>query len=514
MVHNAVICISLLSEYNRIFVRLILGTYVVLISIKNFNISEKKQGMKKHNRIKAVSIAIVLLVLLSSTGSLHAQTTTLGELLTDGISNFGNLKAKKSYADAAAERIKQARREYLPNLNLSAQQSYGTVNGMNGPMYGLGGFGVASSGLPLPEQNWNSGFGGLYLANVNWEFFNFGRTQQGVNLARSNADTFRKDLEQEVFQQKVKIAAGYLNLLVSQRLLATQEKDLERTQVFHRNVAARVRTGLLPGVDSTMAAAAVSRAKILLNQIKEQVKVQNNELCKLIGSEPKALVIDTTLVSRIPNNGNSFLAKSNTESHPTRSFLKSRIIQSQQQEKLFKKEYMPSFLLFGIYQTRASGFGNDYATDQTSFTQNYFDGINPTRQNYLFAIGVTWNLTTIARSSKKISSQKLITKGLEEEFETIDIGLRADEDAADTRIALTLQNFDEAPKQVVAAQQAYTQRLTLYNNGLSDLTDVTTAQFMLNRAETDRDIAFTNVWQALLMKAASIGNFDLFTNEL
>jgi outer membrane protein TolC len=66
--------------------------------------------------------------------------------------------------------------------------------------------------------------------------------------------------------------------------------------------------------------------------------------------------------------------------------------------------------------------------------------------------------------------------------------------------------------QVNAAQQAYTQRLTLYNNGLNDLTDVTTAQFTLNRAETDRDIAFTNVWQALLMKAAATGDFNLFIN--
>ncbi|MFC3160179.1 hypothetical protein ACFOEQ_18415 [Chryseobacterium arachidis] len=71
---------------------------------------------------------------------------------------------------SSKESIELAKRQYLPNLNISLQQDFGTVNGQNGPLYGFGGYGVASSGLPLPEQNWNAAFGALYLANVNWEF--------------------------------------------------------------------------------------------------------------------------------------------------------------------------------------------------------------------------------------------------------------------------------------------------------------------------------------------------------
>jgi hypothetical protein len=53
----------------------------------------------------------------------------------------------------------------------------------------------------------------------------------------------------------------------------------------------------------------------------------------------------------------------------------------------------------------------------------------------------------------------------------------------------------------------------LYKNGLTTLVDLTQALFTLNRAETDRDIAFTNVWQALLLKSAALGNYDIFINE-
>jgi len=45
---------------------------------------------------------------------------------------------------------------------------------------------------------------------------------------------------------------------------------------------------------------------------------------------------------------------------------------------------------------------------------------------------------------------------------------------------------------------------------LTDIIDVTQTLYTLNRAETNRDIAYSNVWQSLLLKAASTGDFDLF----
>ncbi|WP_394678697.1 hypothetical protein [uncultured Sphingobacterium sp.] len=104
-----------------------------------------------------------------------AQSLSLKDAIEQGVENYGTLTAKQLYAEASQERVARVKRDYLPNLNLSAQQSYGTINGQNGPLYGLGGLGVSSSGLPLPEQNWNAAFGALYLVNLNWDFYTFGR---------------------------------------------------------------------------------------------------------------------------------------------------------------------------------------------------------------------------------------------------------------------------------------------------------------------------------------------------
>jgi adhesin transport system outer membrane protein len=442
----------------------------------------------------------------------YSQTLSLKEAIKTGLENFGSIKAKNNYANASRETLKQTRRDYLPNLNLSAQQDYGTINGQNGPLYGFNGLGTASSGPALTEQNWNAAFGALYLANVNWDFFTFGKTQEKINLAKIDVQSRENDLQQERFQQEIKISSAYLNLLASQRLLISQQKNLSRTEVFRKNAVTRVKNGLLAGVDSTLATAEVSKAKIALNLAKNLVKEQNNKLVDLMGIAPQDIITDTVFVNRIPKNI-VMDEKASDSLHPLLQFYKTKIDYSNQQVKLYKRFYYPTMSAFGVLQTRASGFNADYALDRNSFSRNYLDGVNPDRSNYLVGIGISWNLTTPFRTSKQVSAQKFVSQGLQEEYNQADRELKSQLALADDKIRITLDNYAEAPIQVKAAAQAYLQKSTLYKNGLTDLTDLTQTLFILNRAEIDRDIVNNNVWQSYLLKVAAIGNFDLFINE-
>lgn len=455
---------------------------------------------------------IALLFLLFSVSASFAQTLSLKDAIKTGLENYGSVKAKSNYANASKETLKQANRDYLPNLNLSAQQDYGTINGQNGALYGFNGLGTASSGPALPEQNWNASFGALYLVNMNWDFFTFGKIKQKINLAKVEVQSRENDLQQEKFQQEIKISAAYLNLLASQRLLISQQKNLTRAVVFKNTAVARVKNGLLAGVDSTLATAEVSRAKIALNQAKDFVKEQNSKLVILMGVPTQDFIPDTLFVSQIPKEMIQ-PTESNDSLHPVLQYYKSKIDYSNQQVKLYKRSYYPTMSMFGVLQTRASGFNSDYVTDQTSFNRNYIDGISPDRTNYLVGVGITWNLTTPFRTSKQVSAQKIISQGLQDEYNQIDTELKAQLNLADAKIKITMDNYVEAPIQVKAAAQAYLQKSTLYKNGLTTLTDITQTLYTLNRAEIDRDIVNNNVWQSFLLKAAATGNFDLFINE-
>jgi outer membrane protein TolC len=165
-------------------------------------------------------------------------------------------------------------------------------------------------------------------------------------------------------------------------------------------------------------------------------------------------------------------------------------------------------------QTRGSGFGSNYAQNTKDYSTGYWSGANPTTGNYLAGVSLTWNFTQTLRVSQQTKAQRLITNGLQDEYSLADEQLKAQWELSKTKISNALDNYFLAPVQVKAAAQAYLQRVTLYRNGLTNLVDVTQASYVLIRAETDRDIAYSNVWQALLLRAAAAGDFGLFINKL
>jgi len=462
--------------------------------------------------MKKINLAIFILsISLSATCWSQAQTLTMKEAFQLGLSNYGTIKAKNNYVNASRASARQAEREYLPNLTFSAQQDYGTVNGQNGPLYGFGGFGVASSGLPLPDQNWNAAFGALYLANVNWEFFSFGRINARIAVAGKVLERDSSDLLQERFQHQVKIAGAYLNLLAAQRITFSQQKNLERAITFRNTTVTRAVNGLNAGVDSSLANAEVSNARILLTNARDQEMEQANKLSILLGVTARNFVLDTTFISRIPQQ--ALVNGAETQNHPLLKYYQSRLDLSNQQTQYFRKTYYPSFSLIGVIQTRGSGFQSNYASDQTAFTHNYRDGITPSRTNYLVGVGVNWNLTSILRNTQQVKSQEFISQALKDEYDLVNQQLAAQSQLADVKMQNAILNYDEIPVQLQAASDAYRQKSALYKNGLTTIVEVTQTLYALNRAETNRDIIYSNVWQALLLKAAAAGDINLFINE-
>ncbi|MGC4037584.1 MAG: TolC family protein, partial [Chitinophagaceae bacterium] len=85
---------------------------------------------------------------------------------------------------------------------------------------------------------------------------------------------------------------------------------------------------------------------------------------------------------------------------------------------------------------------------------------------------------------------------------------------ADQRIANSLLAYKEVPVQYKAAADAYTQKSVLYKNGLTNIVDLQQALYTLNKAETDLGVAYIQVWQALLLKSAASGDFDLFLRQV
>jgi len=439
---------------------------------------------------------------------------TLDQAIKIGVQRHELLKAKTNYMNASFEGINAAKKDGLPDVIVSAQQAYGTLNGLNGLPSGISGLIATVSGPVSNSQNWNGAFTGLYASEIDWNVFAFGLQKAHVAEAKSFAAQSNADLEQEVFRIKVQVAGAYLNLLAARQLRNAADINLWRVSQLCDVIHTRTKYGLNAGVDSTIANAELSKAKIALNNALNYEQNQAANLAIQLNINQQSFALDTIYNTRIPASSPAVNAI-DTLNHPELRFLISRVNSSQSTSDFITKTGLPKLTAFGTLQERGSGFSPGYQPGvPSSYSRDYLTGIDPIRQNYFVGVGIAWNISALSRSSSRSKAQRFITEGLKNEYNYLHITLNNQLEEGNRRRKIALENYKEAPLQLDAAEKAYAQKEALYNNGLATIVDVTQALYNLNAAETDLSIASNAVWQSFLYISASSGNLDSFQNNL
>ena len=456
----------------------------------------------------------VALLLSAYFASAQQAPLYLSEAIRSGVNNYQSIQAKKNYFYSSKELVQNTRNEYLPNVTAGIQDAYGTVNGQYGPLSIGNVAGVSSSGPAFGTQSWNAAFSAQYVINTNWEVFSFGRFKSRIASFQARANTDSADLVQEQFIQSVKIADAYLNLLITQILISNARADSARVAYVQKVVTAKAKNGLIAGVDSSIVNAQVSSARIAILDAEAREQQQRNLFAQILNGAPVEYNnLDTEFfLKQIPKEFNDDYK---VEQNPQVQFYQSRVIQSDKYADYLKKSITPGVNLFGIVQTRGSGFSYNYSPDyENRFSGKLWDGINPTRTNYVTGVSIAWNIMSLAKIKHQVTAQRFLSKGYANETDLIATQLKDQLVLADQRIANTLQRFNEVPKQYKAASDAYLQKSVLYKNGLTDIIDVQQALYALSKAQTDVSISYIYIWQALLQKAAASGNFNLFLSQV
>ncbi|HLY70916.1 MAG TPA: TolC family protein [Puia sp.] len=443
----------------------------------------------------------------------QSNQLNLSDAIRIGLNNYQNIRAKRNYVNASAALVQNAKNQYLPDVTASIQQAYGTVNGQYGVFSSYSGASTIGSAGPLySSQNWNAAFGSIYLINTNWEFISFGRYQSKVDVANKQLLLDSANLTQEKFVQGVKIAGAYLNLLIAQRFVQNARANVDRANYVDKTVIARTKSGLNPGVDSSVANSDLSAAKLALIQSINNEQQLRNQLCQLINIVPDILILDTAYFVSQPTNFNTNFAVAN---NPQVQFFKSRIEYSFFTEKYLQKSINPGLNLFGTLQGKGSGFDYNYTPlSDANYSKSYFEGINPSRYNYLVGVGIGWNITSPAKIRQQVRAQQFVTAAYQDEYDLVSTQLKDQLLLSDQQIENSISSIKEVPIEYKAASDAYLQKTVLYKNGLSNIVDVQQALFNLNHAEIDVSVAYINIWQALLLKSAASGDFDLFMKQV
>ena len=449
------------------------------------------------------------LMLLAALAVRAQQLTpiTLKELL-----NRVSQKAPALLTDSAAINIRRAeaaetKNDWLPNLRLNYQADIGTSNNTTGPYFGFGIIPSSSGGIHATNVT-TALSDNLGIAALDWEVYNFGKYGAENKVANSDVQVQQNQFAESKYDLQAYTIGGYLQLLRLQDFLGIQYRNIQRNTQIRRSIESLAKSGVRAGVDTSIAEAELSKARLNYIELNDQLKQVQLQLSAVSGIPYQAIIPDTTAELTLINKPTAYLFPADTANHPLINFYRSEYQNSLQREDLVKKLYNPKISLEAAAWDRGSSV--DAAGQYNSLSTGY--GFQ--RGNYLVGVGISYNLFDLRRRQLKLNTQKASTdyayKKLQEQQQLLSISASQ----ADVEMQTALDRLQEIPKQLKAANDGYRQKLSLYRNGLTDIVELDAALNILYRAETDFMQAKYDYANALFKKAITENQVNTVLNLL
>lgn len=454
------------------------------------------------------SLSILLLVLSLFCNRTFGQVK-LPELIESGVKFHPIIKARAAESESYNRSVGVAKSDYIPRVTAQHQYTYATSNSLAGAFFPNPAV-ISPSGGIRPDNNSQATWGSYTSALIEWNVFNFGKVARNVEAAGIAATAADANLEHEILQHKVKIADAYLLTLMYDKLAKIQEVNLRRAQTFADVVNAGVNSGMRAGVDSSLASAELTKARLLVLQAVKERKTQALRLQELTGIQTTEEVeIDSMVfLSSVPVTHETEAGK--LKSNPLLRYYQLRHEASHARSLAVKRSFLPSITLVGAGWARGSGISpadDSYHTDFRYGTQYRV-------YNYLLGVSTRWTISDFASTRQRYKAEQYNAIRNEELLNEQELRIKRQLSESQMQYEMSMEQAMMAPVQLKAAQDAYRQASARYESGLADLPTLMQSLVTLNRAEADMAISYMNVWRSLLAVAAAKGDFSLFMNAV
>jgi len=429
----------------------------------------------------------------------HAQT--IQELLKLAETNYPLLKAKGYEVQARKDQVAFVKSSSLPSLDAAYQINYATHNNITGMATGQN-F-VPISGPPSSGNEYQGVFGTVGGLLLNWEPFTFGQRNSKVNSAKAYQNYQEADAAQEIFQHQVRTANAYLDVVMAYELINVYSKNLKRAEDNLRIVKSLTRSGLRPGTDTALFNAELSRTRIELLNYEKLRETQQILLSELLGGSESEYAIDSSFFKSLP----SIAIDTAIQNHPLIRLSASRVKINQYERTSLQRTLYPKISLWGTTYARGSGIRYDgYVNSE--------DGLSFSRYNYGAGLVLSVPLLRFVNVSHQVHAQESLIKAEEEKLNMVKLQLDKQNQVAEITLSNSLKIAYETPSFFKSADFSYRTLLSRYNSGLVNYADLIQSQYILIKSETDLKKAYLDAWKALLYKAATQGDINIFLNQL
>lgn len=452
-----------------------------------------------------VSKNIILLLSIVFSCQLKSQSLEKKLSIKDFIklaeSNYPAIKARQYQLLAKEKQIDINKNFFFPSLDAAVQTNLSTHNNISGMSYPQ--FLLPISGPPSSENSFSPVFGSAASLLFNWQAVTFGQRNAIIKEAVASSNIERADLNNEIFQHKVKIIETYLDWLIAFDLVIVNQKNVERNLFNLTQSQTLVNSGIRPGADTSLFHSELSKSKIEVMQIQQYKLTKGIQLEELLNTDISKILYDSSFFSYLVN----FKTTADTNTNPLISLSKSYIDFSYAKKESIKRSTYPKLSVWGTAFTRGSGINFNGTIDATQ-------GLLFSRFNYGAGVQLSMPLLKFKDVRLQMEHQEFILQSAKENLIQTQLKIRKQTKIAEISFLNAIAIANEMPIQLKAAKQSFDALQSRYQTGLIDLSDLLQAQYNLSKAEADVKKSQLEVWKTLLYKSAISGDLNIFLNEL
>jgi len=452
-----------------------------------------------------LSITLSALCIWPTGAPAQQRTLSIRDVLALVQSGQPQLQAYRERSDATGYNVSLVKNSIVPDLTAGYQAGYATDNNITGMSYP--GLLMPLSG-PVFSGSSNTLIPGTALAAfLQWTPLTFGQRTAAVEKAAAQFKLAGNNYDNALFQQRYAAILVYLDIIYLQKLQASQQVNIDRTQTGLLQSLVLTKEGLRPGLDSVQFQALYAQAVMERLGTQRLYQSQVLELCRLTGLPgiPDDLAFSDSLMAAqlpmLPDTSGAFTQ------NPAYQYQQAQVALSAANLKEAERAWRPKLDLWANAYSRGSGIAADGSVDKAN-------GWSLSRNNYGAGVQLSFPILAFSKVNIQKKQYRSLLRADQAQLSQVSVNLQRQVETAESNYRQNLLIAAQAPVQFKAARLSYEGLRLSYQSGLVDFTRLTQGQYQLLNAEVMEANAYLQVWRSLLDISVSKGNLDLFTNQL
>jgi outer membrane protein len=428
--------------------------------------------------IKSLGILIVLVNLVLSQGFAFggeatqslplSKPLTMEDALTYGLEHNRSLKATEEDVNSVDQKVRQSRADLFPKLD--AEYNFRHLN--DAPFAALG----DSSGFAAGPVKFQTGY-----ENTNhWElnvsqplFTGFGLTSK-LKISKMDLEISKLQRENTRLDVIRKIKNGFLQTLLSERLLQVAKDNVESLEVQRANAVAYFEQGLTPQNDVLKAEVALAQAKLRERTAVKQLTILRAQLNQLLDLDLTTVFVlaDVQVRSHMTPPPLEELYSLAEKQDPNYLALETSVRQAKEGVRLARSRYYPQLSAFGQYYRE----GGDFSGETNKFTNN---------ENAAIGVRVDLNLFEGGKTMAAVKELEYRRRSLEQQRLNLKEQIKVQVEDAYEKILLAKTNIHAAQTALNQAEENKRMTTLQYRNQLVIFLEVLNAEVFVLQSRVD-----------------------------